>query len=321
MSSFYDRLHDKKDRSRSRDDVAKPISYYEEDDRSTRGRSRSRSPQSKHARKGPAGQKSTGPNFVVREKSGWEDIEQDHPTLQQDIQPVIYPGNNISRKSREVYIGNLPVSFSSIPQIKEHFLVVFSLLPTFKVKYPTLMQFGPVREMKLSDCRMYGFVEFYTDELAATALLLDRHEYRNRNMRICRPSGYVSECVEVPPPLDISAWRTLGIVKSKDPKASFVDLERVLYVGNLPPITVEMLKELFEPACKALKEYNMYGSPILHVELVYENRFAYIELENTAMATKAVVIFNGMEILGRRIHVRRADQHEETMKTLTNNTS
>ena len=250
---------------------------------------------------------------------GWEDLEsigipsaplQPAQLLLAQHQQLLQlqQQNAGNKKAREVYIGNLPVGHSSIPAIKDHFNQVLSILPEYQSKYSSMKQFGAVRDVKLSPCGMFGFVEFWTEELASTALEMDKHDFFGRGMRIGRPSGFVATG-PLAPPMDVTELRNQGILPQKVGLGASHDKKlRELYVGNLPAgaINADLIKELFEPACEVMQEFNpSLGPPVISVDLQGDGRFAFVEFQNEALCNAALQIFNGMEVLGRRITVGR----------------
>ncbi|KAF4715940.1 hypothetical protein FOZ63_003193, partial [Perkinsus olseni] len=156
---------------------------------------------------------------------------------------------------------------------------------------------------------MYAFVEFASEEIAVTCLELDKAEFLGRPVKIGRPTGLVLPG-PAPPPMDVSVLRNQGFLPTKamPSNPSQNRKQRELYVGNLAigVVTPQVLHELFEPACKVLPDYDpALGPPVLQADIRGDGRFAFVEFQNDRLATAALSIFNGMEVLGRRLIVSR----------------
>lgn len=298
-----DRYRDNRDRSRDRDalkhnNTRQETSYSLIDDRvSTASASNSVAPARRRVR-----------------PCGWDNLDAivDTPAPDSQQQLLLAQHQQLlmlqqqqagNKKAREIYVGNLPVGHSSVSALKDHFNQIFSSLPEYNDKYQSMKQFGAVRDVKLSACGMFGFIEFWTEELAVTALELDKHDFFGRPMKVGRPTGFTLSHTP-PPPLDLSALKRHAPSRSNAPEKK----SRELYVGNLPvgAISADLLRELFEPACLVLPDYQPHlGPPVIHVELQGEGRFAFVEFQNEGICNAALQIFNGMDVLGRRITVGR----------------
>ena len=96
---------------------------------------------------------------------------------------------------------------------------------------------GCVRELRMSACGMFSFVEFWTEELASTAMEFNGFEFLGRALKIGRPSGF-SFTQPPPPPLDVSVIKGRLSEVPKAAQAAVNDpstkAQRELYVGNLP---------------------------------------------------------------------------------------
>ena len=193
--------------------------------------------------------------------------------------------------------------------IKQFFADVFNLLPDYKTKYAALAPYGPIRDVKLTGEGVnFCFLDFWTEELAATALWLDKIEYYGRLLKIGRPSGYDLSIFTIPPPLDVSVLRQQGILPA-DSTCSETRKSRQIYVGNLPPgkISEQLLRDLFEPACrKLLTNSHSSVTPIVNVELHDDGRYAFVEFVSESLANATLGVFgNNTEIMGRRIFLGR----------------
>ena len=193
-----DRYRDNRDRSRDRDAIKhnntrQETSYSLTDDRESTA---------------PASNTGVPTRRRVR-PCGWDNLDAVVDTPAQDSQQQLLLAQHQqllmlqqqqagNKKAREIYVGNLPVGNSSVSALKDHFNQIFSSLPEYNDKYQSMKQFGAVRDVKLSACGMFGFIEFWTEELAVTALELDKHDFFGRPMKVGRPTGFT--LTHTPPP-------------------------------------------------------------------------------------------------------------------------
>uniref|UniRef100_A0A383VCI1 RRM domain-containing protein n=1 Tax=Tetradesmus obliquus TaxID=3088 RepID=A0A383VCI1_TETOB len=94
-------------------------------------------------------------------------------------------GSVEARKSREIYIGNLAIGTVTIEMLTELFNAALAGMVPDPVTNP------PVLTVKMDNTGRFAFVEFRTEELATTAMTLDKTELCGRQMNIGRPKGYV----------------------------------------------------------------------------------------------------------------------------------
>eukprot|EP00879_Flechtneria_rotunda_P017065 GHRR01017872.1.p1 GENE.GHRR01017872.1~~GHRR01017872.1.p1 ORF type:complete len:362 (+),score=139.44 GHRR01017872.1:443-1528(+) len=90
-----------------------------------------------------------------------------------------------ARKSREIYIGNLAIGTVTMEMLSELFNAALAGMAPDPVTNP------PVVNVKMDTTGRFAFVEFRTEELATTAMTLDKTELCGRQMNIGRPKGYV----------------------------------------------------------------------------------------------------------------------------------
>eukprot|EP01066_Platyproteum_vivax_P001574 Platyproteum_vivax@DN1201_c0_g1_i1.p1 len=86
--------------------------------------------------------------------------------------------------------------------------------------------------------------------------------------------------------------------------------QRELYVGNLAIglVTADTLKEFFIGLFNALpdfhRKYATLGPPVTHVQLSGDNKYAFVELKDDALAATAIK-FNKTELCGRALNIGR----------------
>ncbi|KAF4663953.1 hypothetical protein FOL47_005472 [Perkinsus chesapeaki] len=224
-------------------------------------------------------------------------------------------GAGQNKKAKELYVGNLTKGQANMANVREFFNNALTALPEYQQKYAHILPAGCIREVRLSPCGQYCFVEFASEEICVTALEFDRVEFLGRPLRIARPTGY-NPVGPASPPMDVSVLRIQGFLPQKamasNPQQD--KRQREIYVGNLVSgvVTAQVLRDLFEPACKVLPDYNpALGPPVISADLRGEGRFAFVEFQNDRLCTAAIDIFNGMEVLGRRLVVNRPQGYVE----------
>ncbi|KAF4678116.1 hypothetical protein FOL47_005395 [Perkinsus chesapeaki] len=263
-------------------------------------------------------------------KSGWDDqTEQPEArhsnfssappdgSVDQQIllqQAMLGGGAGANKKSKELYVGNLAQGQANQANLRAFFNNALSALPEYQQKYAALLPTGAVREVRMSVEGMYAFVEFASEEIAVTCLEFDKAEFLGRPMKIGRPTGLALPG-PAPPPMDVSVLRNQGFLPGKGMPSnpSQNRKQRELYVGNLAVgvVTPQVLHELFEPACKVLPDYDpTLGPPVLQADIRGDGRFAFVEFQNDRLASAAMSIFNGMEVLGRRLVCSRPQGYE-----------
>ncbi|KAF4673838.1 hypothetical protein FOL46_006391 [Perkinsus olseni] len=314
--------HGRREHSRRRRGGSDSSSSSRSRSRGRRDKRRSRRDRSRSERRRPR-------------KSGWDDSTEpsghqsnfssqalgsaglDATTLMMQ-QQVLAGGAGQNKKAKELYVGNLAKGQANMANIKEFFNAALTALPEYQQKYSQILPAGCIREVRLSPCGQYCFVEFASEEICLTALEFDRVEFLGRQLRIARPSGY-TPLGPPPPPMDVSVLRVQGFLPQKAMAANPQQdkKQREVYVGNLASglVTPQVLKDLFEPACKVLPDYNAaLGPPVLTADVRGEGRFAFVEFQNDKLCTAAIDIFNGMEVLGRRLVVGRPQGYVEPVE-------
>ena len=185
---------------------------------------------------------------------------------------------------------------------------MFNALPEFQEKYAELIKEGKsaVRDIQMANDGPFGFVEFWTEELAGTAIEFNGVEFMGRPMKTGRPSGFVA-MTKLSPPLDVEPLRSAGLLPAQSAMHALGDMnemaeklglqggvngqsnvmtangvqqtlsnnlvirrQRELYFGNLPQgqLTAESIKQLLTPACELLPDYQKdSGPPIINVNM------------------------------------------------------
>ena len=103
-----------------------------------------------------------------------------------------------SKKQREVYVGNLPISHRS-PRLRELFNQLMSASRGVR-RTP----WSAVHNVQLCGGGTYAFIEFRDEQLCETAMLFTGMFVAGRNLRINHPNGYLAHlphppCL-IPPP-------------------------------------------------------------------------------------------------------------------------
>lgn len=210
-----------------------------------------------------------------------------------------------SKKQRELYVGNLMTGMVTADALRQIFTQMFDVIPNFdKTKGPVVVN------VDLNACGKYGFVEFRDETCAATAVKFAGINLYGRSLKIGRPSGYVQPLVATPglvvsPDILRSVGASGALVTSVGQQAN--KKQRELYVGNLTlgVVTAPMLKELFTVPMRTLPGNDEGSPPVLNVEVAPNGQFAFVEFRTEELATKALSIFNNMEVCGRNLRVGR----------------
>mmetsp|Transcript_6083 Transcript_6083/g.15682 ORF Transcript_6083/g.15682 Transcript_6083/m.15682 type:complete len:349 (+) Transcript_6083:684-1730(+) len=90
-----------------------------------------------------------------------------------------------SKKQREVYVGNLTIGVVSEMMLRELFNGALSSL------VPDPQTNPPVVNCQLDPTGRFGFVELRSEELATSAMSLDKVDLCGRSINVGRPKGYV----------------------------------------------------------------------------------------------------------------------------------
>lgn len=223
-----------------------------------------------------------------------------------------------NKRAREVWVGNLLQGAVAPQHLKEFFTQMFNALPEYQEKYQELINDGKscVRDIQMVNNAAYAFVEFWTEELAATAIGFNQVEFMGRPMKVGRPTGFKLQGPE-PNPLNLNPLRNASLLPGQvnlveDPQQN--KKQRELYFGNLPvgQLNGEAIRQLVTPALQLLPEYNPeLGGPVVSVYVADNGMFAFVEFQNERLATAAMPIFNGMEIFGRKMAVGRPTGYME----------
>lgn len=131
-----------------------------------------------------------------------------------------FPDSFANRRARELYVGGLITGTANRTNIKNFFVELLSKLPTFQQNYAGHPQYsGAVKEITISD-GSFAFVEFWTEELAATVIEFDGVTFQNRQLKIGRPAKFVPTG-PLAPPMDVQSLRDSGDIPSaRNPHAN-----------------------------------------------------------------------------------------------------
>mmetsp|Transcript_129917 Transcript_129917/g.296180 ORF Transcript_129917/g.296180 Transcript_129917/m.296180 type:complete len:309 (+) Transcript_129917:3-929(+) len=236
-------------------------------------------------------------------------------TMVQPPLPLVTGGNKGKRErdARTLYCGNLRDSsgLAGFEDVDSHKVSAFfsgllKQLPEYQAKYGTLP--NPVKDVRLGDRKNFAFVEFWFEDLCATALEFNRCGFQGREIRVNRPAGFV-EVPGMAKPMDVSMLKMSGVIPSGPPTATVAAVvdparrAREMYLGNLPEgqMTAEAVRELIAPACLVHPAFNsLLGDPVLGVRMP-TTKYCFVELQSPELAQAAVQLFNGMEVFGRRL--------------------
>uniref|UniRef100_A0A7S3JXX3 RRM domain-containing protein n=1 Tax=Aureoumbra lagunensis TaxID=44058 RepID=A0A7S3JXX3_9STRA len=222
---------------------------------------------------------------------------------------------SMTKRLREVYVGNIPSSAHTASALTELFENLMATVPNAKKPAVTSVQIGTA-----GGSQLYAFIEFVDESLASTALLFHGFTVGERCLRIGRPAGYSESPYGPVPALDIPAQvlEELGVsgVASKfTAKAGVVGLalkkQRELYVGNLAAgqVTAFMLRDFLSRHIREVLRANTNDAlttpVVLNVELQGGGKFAFVEFHDEDMATLALHIFNKCEFCGKQLRVGR----------------
>lgn len=120
------------------------------------------------------------------------------------LQQQALAGNQVqaaNKKQREVYVGNLAIGIITGEHLRELFNAVLALHVPDPVNNP------PVINVNMDTSGRYGFVEMRSEELATTAMQLDKLELCGRPINVGRPKGYVE------PPQGAASQVKLGLAQ------------------------------------------------------------------------------------------------------------
>lgn len=122
-----------------------------------------------------------------------------------------YPDSFANRRARELYVGGLLAGGANRQNIKQFFSEILHQLPEFVQKYASHPQYaGAVKEITISD-GSFAFVEFWTEELAATVIEFDGVHFEGRNLKIGRPAKFIPNG-PLAPPMDVQELRVMGVL-------------------------------------------------------------------------------------------------------------
>lgn len=305
-----DRRRRRNDLNRNSDDGRKHRSFSDEEGRTTRRRRRRRSPSSSD--------ESHKDQQRRKKKTNWDApskfLDQQHQgggavVVQPQQASAEFVVGAVSKKQREIYVGNLTQGALTAPALAELFESLMKSIPSFNAAH------GPaVTNTQICSNGMYAFVEFRDERLASTAMKFHGLQVAGRAIKIGRPGGYVEPPTGPAPSLDVplavlDELGVSGVASSFSPAAGAVGLalkkQRELYVGNLAAgaVTPHMLRQLFTPPLQAA--LGCSDAVVVHVELEQNGKFAFVEFKDEATATLALQFFNNCDLCGRPLRLGR----------------
>mmetsp|Transcript_20009 Transcript_20009/g.62910 ORF Transcript_20009/g.62910 Transcript_20009/m.62910 type:complete len:268 (+) Transcript_20009:39-842(+) len=250
---------------------------------------RSASPRRRRRRRSP----SSSPEPRRKRKSKWDDGAGAVPA--------------VSKKQREVYVGNLNGSMSA-EALRELFEQLMRAIPGYEASSPA------VTNVQLCQNGSYGFVEFRDEQVASTAMKFHGLQIGGRAAKIGRPGGYAepptghAQALDVPAAI-LEELGVSGVASSYTPAAGAVGLamkkQRELYVGNLTAgaVTAPLLRNfLTKPLQSAIGSQEPL---IMNVELEASGKFAFVEFRDEHTATLALQLFNNVDLCGRQLRLGR----------------
>ncbi|MEW5306363.1 MAG: hypothetical protein WDW36_008832 [Sanguina aurantia] len=194
------------ERSRSRDRTVRSRSRDRASRRRSRTPDRARPPPSQAAYAAPA------PVAVYQDVNAIQamaalqqqqqlqrQLLQQQMLLQQSTTASSQQADRVSRKQREIYVGNLAVGSVNMDMLRELFNAVLAQMVPDPVTTP------PVVDVRVDTSGRFGFVELRTLELADLAIQLDKLEVCGRKLNVARPKDYVENKMAVPTAAKISA--------------------------------------------------------------------------------------------------------------------
>jgi hypothetical protein len=125
-----------------------------------------------------------------------------------------FPDSFANRRARELYVGGLITGQANRANIKDFFKELLEKLPDFKSKYAGHPQYaGAVKEITISD-GSFAFVEFWTEELAASVIEFDGVVFQGRSLKIGRPAKFIPSG-PLAGPMDVQPLRDEGLIPSE----------------------------------------------------------------------------------------------------------
>jgi len=146
-----------------------------------------------------------------------------------------FPDSFANRRARELYIGGLISGQANRANIKDFFAGLLAQLTRFQTRYAKHPQYqGAVKEITISD-GSFAFVEFWTEELAATVIEFDGVQFQGRNLKIGRPAKFVPSG-PLADPMDVTELRESGMIPSERSQHA----NTPGYGGKNTPLTKEL---------------------------------------------------------------------------------
>jgi len=229
----------------------------------------------------------------------------------------------LSRKSRELYVGNIPLGTINNGGLKEFFDTAMEAAFGADAS-----GFKPVVKSEINANGTFAFVEFRTPELATSGLQLSGINMMGRELRMARPSGYV------PPQGGDPALGGGGTGAATWGAAANAGLAAVpgmmgmmgaggvvdnvkarkLYVGNLPlemSIQENTMKDFFNTAMKAAFPNEPAGDPVESVWMSGERKFCFVTFRSEKETENGLQLDN-IQLMGRPLRIGRPSDYVPT---------
>jgi len=219
----------------------------------------------------------------------------------------------VSRKARELYIGNLTTGAVTNDMVKELFTVPLQTIPD-----PTNSSLPPVLDAKVDLSGKFAFVEFRDEEITTLALsLFNNMELCGRPMHVARPAGFVPAVPDVPgagiklPELPATATPAPPPLPLAEPQAAEATPTSSLCLENLLTAEIMASDEEFKECFEDIRsETEQYGK-ILSFEIPRGDKLGshpaedagkcFVRYELVSSAVKAFDALNGRDFDGNTV--------------------
>lgn len=215
-------------------------------------------------------------------------------------------------RANEVWVGNLAIGKVTAGDLRDAFRRLFHGLPEYLAKYPAELE--PVTDVFFPQVGLVGsfaFVRFLDTVLANTAILLSGLDLCGRAVTVGHCRARVGQERGDTRHLDVTPLREAGLIPFLPD--SFETRLGELYFGNLNVGAVDeaVITELVTPVCTLLPEYDpRLGLPVQKVYMGPCGTYCFVRFQNAHMASRVLPVFDGTNLLGRALKVRRPSRQE-----------